>query len=238
MTTQPPVITHPPGTAQLRYVNVGQATALKVGARAARSGIDKRPVGGPIQVGTLGLAGDHVLNTRYHGGPDQAVYLYTGADYDWWAAQGLAVRPGLFGENFTLGGPDSADFRVGDRLHLGTGPQGVILELTAPRIPCATLAAHLGDPTFVRRFALACRPGLYARVLQTGTVQAGDPVTLTPAALDGAPSIGDLFHLDLHGTFRGQPVTPDDLRRMLKHPLAARSRADLLKRLEKLERRE
>ncbi|MGM9321915.1 MOSC domain-containing protein [Deinococcus aquaticus] len=231
MTTQPPV------TMQLQHVNVGQATPLKVGARAARSGIDKRPVGGPVQVGTLGLAGDHVLNTRHHGGPDQAAYLYTSADYDWWAAQGLAVRPGLFGENLTVSGPGSADFRVGDRLHLGARPEGVILEVTAPRIPCATLAAHLGDPTFARRFAQARRPGLYARVLQTGTVQAGDPVTLTPAALDDAPGIGELFDLDLHGTFRGQPVTPDDLRRLLEHPLAERSRADLLKRLAKLEKR-
>lgn len=231
MTPQPPV------TMQLQHANVGQATPLKVGARAARSGIDKRPVGGPVQVGTLGLAGDHVLNTRHHGGPDQAAYLYTSADYDWWATQGLAVRPGLFGENLTVSGPGSADFRVGDRLHLGAGPHGVILEITAPRIPCATLAAHLGDATFARRFAQARRPGLYARVLQTGTVQAGDPVTLTPAALDGAPSIGELFDLDLHGTFRGQPVTPDDLRRLLEHPLAERSRADLLKRLAKLEKR-
>ena len=231
MTPQPPV------TMQLQHANVGQATPLKVGARAARSGIDKRPVGGPVQVGTLGLAGDHVLNTRHHGGPDQAAYLYTSADYDWWAAQGLAVRPGLFGENLTVSGPGSADFHVGDRLHLGAGPEGVILEITAPRIPCATLAAHLGDPTFARRFAQARRPGLYARVLQTGTVQAGDPVTLTPAALDDAPSIGELFDLDLHGTFRGQPVTPDDLRRLLEHPLAERSRADLLKRLAKLEKR-
>ncbi|GAA5437256.1 MOSC domain-containing protein [Deinococcus aquaticus] len=231
MTTQPPV------TMQLQHMNVGQATPLKVGARAARSGIDKRPVVGPVKVDKLGLAGDHVLNTRHHGGPDQAAYLYTSADYDWWAAQGLAVRPGLFGENLTVGGPGSADFRVGDRLHLGAGPEGVILEITAPRIPCGTLAAHLGDPTFARRFAQARRPGLYARVLQPGTVQAGDPITLTPAALDGAPGIGELFELDLHGTFRGQPVTPDDLRRLLEHPLAERSRADLLKRLAKLEKR-
>ncbi|WP_229777529.1 MOSC domain-containing protein [Deinococcus seoulensis] len=234
MTTQPP----PPRMTHLQHVNVGQAAPLKVGARAARSGIDKRPVVGPVPVGTLGLDGDHVLNTRHHGGPGQAAYLYTSADYDWWAAQGLAVRPGLFGENFTVGGTGSADFRVGDRLHLGAGPDDVILEVTAPRIPCATLAAHLGDLTFARRFAQARRPGLYARVLQPGTVQAGDPITLAPATLDGAPSIGDLFDLDLHGTFRGQPVTPDDLRGLLEYPLAERSRADLLKRLSKLEKRE
>ncbi|MCD0159389.1 hypothetical protein IHN57_19255, partial [Deinococcus sp. 6GRE01] len=39
----------------------------------------------------------------------------------------------------------------------------------------------------------------------------------------------------LRGTLRGHPVTPDDLRGLLQHPLADRSRADLLKRLVKLE---
>ncbi|MCD0171608.1 hypothetical protein IHN59_18460, partial [Deinococcus sp. 23YEL01] len=39
----------------------------------------------------------------------------------------------------------------------------------------------------------------------------------------------------LRGTLRGRPVTPDDLRGLLEHPLAERSRADLLKRLAKLE---
>ena len=221
----------------LRSVNVGLGLPVTIGARSVRSGIDKRPTPRPVGVNAGGLDGDQVLNTRHHGGPGQAAYLYTTDDYDWWAAQGVTVRPGLFGENLTLSGAgSSADWRVGDRLQVGAAG-GVTLEISAPRIPCATLAAHLGDPTFARRFAAAARPGLYARVLQPGTVQAGDPVTVTPATLDGAPSIGELFELDLHGTFRGQPVTPDDLRGLLEHPLADRSRADLLKRLAKLEKR-
>ncbi|MFC6800731.1 MOSC domain-containing protein [Deinococcus caeni] len=191
-------------------MNVGQGLPVTVGARAVRSGIDKRPTLQPVGIGPHGLDGDRVLNTRHHGGPGQAAYLYTGDDYDWWAAQGVAVRDGLFGENLTLtGAGSSADWRVGDRL---TTSGGVTLEVTAPRIPCATLSAHMGDPAFARRFAQAARPGLYARVLTPGTVQAGDPVTVTRAA-------------------------PDDLRRLLAHPLAERSRTDLLKRLAKLEAR-
>ncbi|GAA0520567.1 MOSC domain-containing protein [Deinococcus depolymerans] len=217
----------------IQSVNVGQARPLQVGTRSTRSGIDKHPVSGPVQAGPLGLEGDQVLNTRHHGGPGQAAYLYTSSDYDWWTQQGLAVRPGLFGENLTLSGPPSADWRVGDRLQIG-GPGGVTLEVSAPRIPCATLAAHLGDPGFTRRFAQAGRPGLYARVLTPGPVQAGDPVTLTPAGPD-APSIGELFELDLHGTYRGQPVTAHALVALLTHPLAERSRADLQRRLAKLQ---
>ena len=50
----------------------------------------------------------------------------------------------------------------------------------APRIPCVTLAARMGDPTFVKRFRRAERPGVYCRVITPGAVNAGDPVTLLP----------------------------------------------------------
>ena len=52
-----------------------------------------------------------------------------------------------------------------------------MLEITAPRIPCGTLAARMGDAGFVKRFKEAERPGAYTRVLQTGHVQAGDEFT-------------------------------------------------------------
>ena len=97
----------------LRSVNVGQGLPVIIGARSVRSGIDKRPTLQPVGVNAGGLDGDQVLNTRHHGGPGQAAYLYTTDDYDWWAAQGVAVRDGLFGENLTLGGAgSSADWRV------------------------------------------------------------------------------------------------------------------------------
>jgi MOSC domain-containing protein YiiM len=48
-----------------------------------------------------------------------------------------------------------------------------MLEATSPRIPCATFAACMGDPRWVKRFHAAGRPGVYARVLRTGAVEAG-----------------------------------------------------------------
>ena len=84
------------------------------------------------------------------------------------------LEPGTFGENLTLDGLESARLNVGDMLHSGA----VTLQVTAARIPCATLAARMGDPGFVKRFRLAGRPGAYCRVLRTGMLQAGAPVTL------------------------------------------------------------
>ena len=56
-------------------VNVGAPQDIRLGQHHSLSGIDKRAVSGPVQVGALGLEGDHILSRKHHGGPDQAVYL-------------------------------------------------------------------------------------------------------------------------------------------------------------------
>lgn len=56
----------------------------------------------------------------------------------------------------------------------------VMLQITSPRIPCATYASVTGGKAALKDFYAAERPGAYARVLQTGDLCAGQPVTLTP----------------------------------------------------------
>jgi MOSC domain-containing protein YiiM len=141
------------------------------------TGIYKEPVAGPLEITLLGLAGDVIANQKHHGGPDQALYLYGQADYDWWAQSlGDQIKPGLFGENLTISGLESATFNIGDQLMIGE----VVLQVTAPRIPCAKFAARMGDPQFVKKFKAAERPGLYCRVLQSGQITAGLAVTVEP----------------------------------------------------------
>ena len=209
-------------------VNVGQPTALQVGQRTTVTGIRKHPVPGRVRVGAEGLEGDHVLNRRYHGGPDQAVYVYTREDYDHWAeVLGRPLEPGTFGENVLLGGAESAEVRVGERFMLGE----VEIEVTAPRLPCGTLGARMEDAGFVKRFRAARRPGFYARVLQGGDIGRGDPVTRTPAP-GGAPTIGELFDADFAKTH-----DPATLRGWLTFPLGQRQRRDVEKWLAKAEGR-
>ncbi len=176
---------------------------------SSRTGIYKEPVSGPVPVGRLGVQDDEQANKRYHGGPDQAVYLYSLEDYAWWAAElGRALEPGTFGENLTLD-RFSEPVRIADRLRIGE----VELEITAPRIPCSTLAARVGDPKFVKRFARAGRPGYYARVLHEGLLQPGPVQWEHSAHLTGL----EVFHLLLGKN--------GDLRRALEAPLAERVRA-------------
>lgn len=202
---------------RLDAVNVGTLERLHPEHRT-RTGIHKRPVGGAVLCDANGLLGDAVGNRKHHGGPDQAVYLYSVSDYAWWEQQlGHACPPGLFGENLTI-----ADWwpspRVGDRIRFGD----VVLELTAPRIPCATLAARLGDPSFVKRFAAAGRSGAYARVLQGGTLEAGQEGRLSRGDADW-PTIDALFAL-----WYARPRDASPIIHALRAPLAHRYRDALL----------
>lgn len=157
-------------------LNVGNAEKLPDG-KPTKSGINKRPTDIPVAIGDLGLEGDAICNLKHHGGLDQAIYFYSRSDYDWWEQQlGKACGPGLFGENFTVDGPDSAGVCIGDRFTLGN----VVLETTSPRIPCNTLNRRMMDSKFALAYRKAMRPGWYCRVLNGGEVQVGASVVHEP----------------------------------------------------------
>lgn len=142
-----------------------------------KTGINKLAIQGPIMVDAEGLVGDAILNRKHHGGVDQAVYIEGSIDLDWWQAElGRDLPFGTFGENLVIGGLESAMLAAGDRLAIGE----VLLEVTSARMPCATFAAKMDDPTIVKRYTRAARPGAYARVLQGGMVEAGQAVEFTP----------------------------------------------------------
>jgi len=142
-----------------------------------KTGINKLAIQGPIMVDAEGLVGDAILNRKHHGGVDQAVYIEGSIDLDWWKSElGRELPYGTFGENLVVEGLESAMLAAGDRLVIGE----VLLEITSPRIPCATFAAKMGEPTFVKRYTRAARPGAYARVLQGGMVEAGQSVAFQP----------------------------------------------------------
>ena len=161
---------------KLLAVSIGAPRALP-GKESGKTGIYKLPVDHPVLVGKEGLAGDAIINRRHHGGPDQAVYAEGSVDYAWWSKElGRDLEPGTFGENLLIEGMDNQKTAVGDRFEIGD----VIFEVTSTRIPCATFAARMGDPMFVKRFTKAARPGAYLRVIAEGQIRAGDAVKYTP----------------------------------------------------------
>jgi MOSC domain-containing protein YiiM len=154
----------------LLSINVGRLQPLAGDGPA--TGHYKVPQAGTWQIDSLGLAQDAIADQRHHGGPDQAVYVYSAQDYAWWEQQlGQKWAFGTLGENLTVS-HFPAPPRIGDCWTIGE----VLLQVTAPRIPCATLAARLGDGKFVKKFAAANRGGFYARVLRSGLLEAGQSI--------------------------------------------------------------
>ncbi|MFF7655007.1 MOSC domain-containing protein [Streptomyces sp. NPDC007983] len=146
------------------------------------TGIDKRPVDGPVTVtapgpkgtGAVGLDGDRAYDVKHHGGPDQAVYAYAREDLDGWEAElGRPLKNGVFGENLTTLGLDVNGALIGERWHIG--PE-VVLEVSCPRIPCATFQGWLERDGWIKRFTEAALPGAYLRVIVPGAITPGDPI--------------------------------------------------------------
>ena len=107
------------------------------------------------------------------GGPDKAVYAYAEEDYVFWKeAEGLAVTPGLFGENLTVRGLELRDAVVGERWRIGTA----VLEVAQPRLPCYKLGIRMGDDEFPGRSESVGRMGAYLRIINEGVVAPGDLV--------------------------------------------------------------
>ncbi len=143
--------------------------------KPVRTGIDKKPVPGRVAVSPLGLDGDVQVNRRHHGGEGQALYAYGQEDADFWAAElGRDLPAGRFGENLRTSGVDLTGALLGERWRVGT----TLLEVTAPRTPCANFARFWGLPDMVKRFTAHGATGAYLRVLELGDVAAGDAVDI------------------------------------------------------------
>ena len=199
----------------LMSINIGLQTTLTRPGKTEQTGIFKQPINGPVEITRQGLPGDFIGDSRHHGGPDQAIYVYGWPDYEWWQAElGREVQPGLFGENLTIAGLESACFNIGDHLRMGQ----VLLQVTAPRIPCGTLAGRMNIPAFAKQFRLAERPGLYCRVLREGMIESGVAVSVEKYT-------GDTVNVLEAMRDHYEPVlTEASIRRFLAAPIAIRLR--------------
>ncbi|MET0899424.1 MAG: MOSC domain-containing protein [Mycobacterium sp.] len=150
------------------------------------TGIDKRPTTDAVEVrgpgprkGGLGsgLVGDLIGNSKFHGGDDQAVYAYAREDLDEWETElQRELTNGIFGENLTTAGVDVTGARIGERWHVGS--DGLVLEVSSPRTPCRTFAGFLEIRGWMKKFTTAAKPGAYLRVVEPGTIRAGDDIVV------------------------------------------------------------
>lgn len=143
-----------------------------------RSGIDKKKVSGPQRVEQLGLVGDSQADRRVHGGVDKAVHCYPWTHYAFWRQRlpghALLQEPGAFGENLSIEGMDEQGVCIADRLRVGT----VVFEVSQGRQPCFKLNLRFGVKDMAAQVQETLRAGWYLRVLEPGSLSAGDGVEL------------------------------------------------------------
>ena len=175
------------------------------------TGIWKHPVDGPCRVGRTNLAGDGQGDLAGHGGEQRAVFVYQLDSYQYWREHLHRddFEYGQFGENFTVDGLGDDEVCIGDQYRIGSAR----FEVTQPRVTCYRVGIRLDEPRMPALLVEHGRPGFYFRVLEEGTVRAGDAITkiasgpehMTVRALDA------LLYIDAH-------PEPEDLRRALRIP--------------------
>jgi MOSC domain-containing protein YiiM len=215
-------------TARIASVNVIHALVPNAGAALGRTAIDKRALAGRVHVGPRGLSGDEQHDQSLHdgierhGGLEQAVYAYAREDADAWATElGYEIPPGRFGENLSTVGLDVNGAILGEVWQIGD--DGLVVQVTHPRVPCRTFEVWMNEPHWVKRFTQRGLPGCYLRVVAEGTVGVDDVITVVRRP-EHDVTVAEIFMI--------RRVEADRLARALADPgvsgrMAERIRGDL-----------
>lgn len=168
--------------AVLDSVNVG-APAPNPYKDTRATGIDKAPQASAVEVRAPGpkgtglgsaLVGDFVGDGKHHGGDQQALYAFGREDLDAWQQRLHRELPnGYFGENLTTRGLNISDAKLGERWRIG--PE-VVVQVTSPRVPCATFRGKMQERGWLKQFTADGRPGAYLSVVVPGSIRAGDAI--------------------------------------------------------------
>lgn len=122
----------------------------------------------------LNIDGDGQGDLGGHGGEQRAVLVYQMDSYRFWAGR-LGrddLKPGSFGENFTVDGLPDSEVCIGDRYRIGEA----LFEVTQPRVTCYRVGLRMGEPQMAALLVSHRRPGFYLRVLEEGEVEAGQEI--------------------------------------------------------------
>ncbi|WP_438969906.1 MOSC domain-containing protein [Methylophaga sp.] len=159
---------------KVRSVNISLPKPVQYKDKTILTGIFKQAVHERITVTPLNLKGDQQVDLKNHGGEHKAVYGFSSDHYLFWQNKlALDNLPfGKFGENLTIDGLDETVLCIGDQIQVGQS----LLEITQPRVPCFKLGLAFELNEMPRLFVENAATGIYFRVIETGSVGAGDAV--------------------------------------------------------------
>ena len=106
--------------------------------------------------------------------PDKVLCVYPYEHYPFWGeVWSRDLQLGVFGENLTLEGLVETQIHIGDRFRIGDAE----VECSQPRQPCYKLNKVFNSSEMAPKVQERGYTGYYLRVIQTGYIQAGDPLT-------------------------------------------------------------
>lgn len=141
------------------------------------SAIFKTPLPGPVEVNKNGIKSDeHAYEP--HRSPDKALLHYCTSHYDDWKREVPTsehlFKPGAFGENLFSTEVSEKTLCIGDRLAIGN----IVVEVSEPRAPCYKLNHRFEVKNMSKRTQTLLRTGWLYRIIEPGTIQAGDMIRL------------------------------------------------------------
>ncbi|MFK5878340.1 MAG: MOSC domain-containing protein [Flavobacteriaceae bacterium] len=175
---------------KLLSTNIGERKTVTWKNKTVETGIYKYTTKAPIFLGEEDVVNDAVVDRKYHGGIDQAVYAYSFKHYDYFKNlyPDLEFEFGMFGENLTFDDLNEKEITVGSTYKIGE----CILEVTKPRQPCSKLGIKFGTQNIVRQFWNTTFSGIYFKVLKIGFVKAGDELELIQKQKN-TPTIAEVY---------------------------------------------
>ena len=191
----------------LTLLSVNCGVARRIGDRKGLpvfSAIGKRPVDSETAAfRKLGIVGDKQVNRSIHGGPEQAVCVYSADHWSWWRTErGFDCQAATFGENLTIAGADEETVGIGDRFAW----DDVILEVAQPRGPCTNVDLYHRRNDLAQTMTVSVRCGWYMRVMREGSA-AARRTEIRHIVTEERPSVRDAF------VARYNLRTPVELRR-------------------------
>lgn len=155
--------------------NLGKRKTVEWKGKTLETGIFKSPVSS-IFLGYEDPDNDAVVDRRYHGGVNKAVYVYGVNHYSYWKERfpDLEWDYGMFGENLSIENLDETKLYIGATYKVGEA----IIEVSEPREPCVKLGMRFNNAGMVKQFWNTNKCGAYFKVLKPGNVRAGDQLEL------------------------------------------------------------
>lgn len=160
---------------KLLSVNVGKPIETEYKGKNIETGIYKQPVSEKVYVSREQVEGDGQADLVHHGGSEKAICVYPFEHYSYWEEKlQIQLKPGAFGENFTVSGLDENEAHVGDIYKIGE----TRVQVSLPRQPCFKLAKKFEIDNMHLFVMENGYSGYYLRVLEEGDVKEGDDVTV------------------------------------------------------------